>query len=81
MLKPSEVSRKDYEQYVPIFYYGLLRVERKNKVARKVEAGIETNKLRSFFKSRDFFTFFFCLFNTQIMEFFFMLRIVYVVTE
>ena len=45
-------------------------MERKNKVARKVEAGIETNKPRSFLKSRDFFTFF-CLLNTQIMEFFF----------
>ena len=55
-------------------------MERKNKVARKVEAGIETNKLCSFLKSLDFFTFF-CLFNAQIMEFFFMLRIFYVVLE
>ena len=55
-------------------------MERKNKIARKVEAGIETNELRSFLKSLDFLTFF-CLFNTQIMEFFLMLGIFYVVPE
>ena len=56
-------------------------MERKNKIARKVEAGIETNKLRSILKSLDFFYGFFCFFNTQIMEFFFMLRIFYVAPE
>ena len=35
-------------------------MERKNKIARKVEAGIETNKLCSILKSLDFFKRFFC---------------------
>ena len=65
---------------MPIFSYSLSRVERKNKIARKVEVGIETNKFRSLLKSLDFFNVF-CLFNTQIMEFFSMLRIFYVVPE
>ena len=34
-------------------------MERRNKIARKVEAGIETNKLRSILKSLDFFNVFF----------------------
>ena len=54
-------------------------MERKNKVARKVEAGIERNKLR-FLNHWIFFTLF-SLFNTQIMEFFFMLKVFYVVLE
>ena len=57
-------------------------MERKNKVTRKVEAGIKTNELRSFLKSLDFLkSFFVFLINTQIMEFFFMLIIFYVVPD
>ena len=48
-------------------------MERKNKIARKVEAGIETNKLRSILKSLDFFNVFFV--------FSFMLKIFYVAPE
>ena len=49
-------------------------MERKNKIARKVEAGIETNKLRSILKSLDFFKRFFFVF-------FFMLNFFYVAPE